>query len=97
MCEKHVEPSTCAFVSCKFTWMGTKAPMKRSEPPIKCSLGETREVGNSYNVYEIMKKANKKAENPQNTSDKKNRSDDNGDYNAMMAQWHNLKITTTEV
>ena len=97
MCDEHVEPSTCAFVQCKFTWMGTKAPMKKSEPPIKCSLGETREVGNSYNVYEIMKKANKKA-NPQNASENKSKSsDDNGDYNAMMAQWYNLKISTMEV
>merc|ERR1712166_1612350 len=95
MCETNVEPMTCAFVNCEFTWIGTKAPMKRSEPPIKCSMGENKRVGNSYNVYEIMKKANDKG-NPQNDGHKsaKKSTKDDGDYNAMMAQWYNLKITT---
>ena len=94
MCESNVEPMTCAFVNCEFTWIGTKAPMKRSEPPIKCSMGENKRVGNSYNVYEIMKKANDKG-NPQNDGHKSaKKSKDDGDYNAMMAQWYNLKITT---
>ena len=84
---------TCAFNRCTFTWMGTKAAMKRGEPPIKVSMGEEKTVGNACFKYEIMKKASKTS-NPQNESSRKSSSTDWGDYNAMMAQWHNLKITT---
>ena len=93
MCDSNVDPMTCAFNNCTFTWSGTKAAMKRGEPPIKASMGENKTVGDAYFRYEIMKKASKSS-NPQEKASRKSSSTDWGDYNAMMAQWHNLKITT---
>ena len=93
MCDSNVDPMTCAFNNCNFTWSGTKVAMKRGEPPIKASMGENKTVGNAYFKYEIMKKATASS-NPQQESSRKSSSTDWGDYNAMMAQWHNLKITT---